>query len=260
MISVKPLFLLRVRPRSSVTSFATSPYHSKLANHWHTFADDLDIWQVLPAPKQVFRSYLLTEPKERLKTIEHELYDKYILHPDLENKQFRHYLRYLGYLDSAGAEVFILFGCRVEYIDSYFGRQLLEQLQLYLGFDKEIRAAYKDAVLELFREKSRFWEHSAPISREVFGAIGSLLSFTSEELKMKLDLKTHALLDNVSFTTCLSEGTGVIPEEDPNDGLYMDRKRGTFRYQNPVLDKRNRNPRYWSRATLSVWMNRLCYD
>lgn len=82
---------------------------------------------------------------------------------------------------------------------------------------------------------------------------------------MKIDMKTHAFLANVinppPFSRLLEYVYHISHyEEDPDDGLYWEEARQTFRYLDPVVDKQSKNPRYWSEATLDTWLERLCYD
>jgi hypothetical protein len=185
------------------------------------------------------------------------LYGKFRLFPDMENKLFRRCI----HRGLPEADTPVLYGCRVGYVANNIERKLLEQLRTCLGADEEVKSAYKTAVIELLRKSTRCVRKSAMISRELFGAIGSLLPFTQEELQMKIDIKTHAFLEEPSFDTYDDTGldyAAVSTLEDGNDGLYYDKERQTFRYQDPVLDRESKNPRYWSEATLETWIERLC--
>ena len=240
-VNVKPLLLSSVGPKSREVQFAKSHY---LANYRYRLANDVDVQLLIQAPKQVLRVYFLIEPTRRLRELDHKCYESFTLLPDPENKLFRHHFRSIE--------------------EDYYGMELLGHLKGYLRTDEEVRLAYKSAVVELLHIESSFYRKSAAISRELFGAIGLLLSFTAEELTMKIDIKTRALLTDPEFLPIYNseglDGTAIMMlEEDLMDGLYLDNERNTFRYLDPVLDKESKNPRYWSEATLETWLERLCW-
>ena len=254
-LSVEPLLLSITSPRSRGVQFANSRY---LANYRHILADGIAFRTLFFAPKQVLRAYFLIEPTHKLHGLEYDGYESFTLLPDPENKLFRQYFR----SSTAASHSEMLYGCRVAYIDDYFGMELLKRLQDCLNSDEAVRLIYKSAVVELLRKKAQVCTNSVSISRELFGAIGALLPFTPEELEMKVDLKTRAFLEDLDTLPYDDKGldrTKILRiEEDPNDGLYLDEDRQTFRYHNTVLDRKNKNPRYWSEATLETWIERLC--
>src|ERR1019366_9852385 len=125
-VSVRGLFLGKRRGKKAGTT---------------TLVEKVNINKLLHAPIVVLRTFLLVEPEERLRQIQHALFRYYTLCGDPTNKAFRFYVRRnIGNDDTKK-----LWGCRIEY--SYYNERyfdvsyehLLGRLQDYLGFDSAIR-------------------------------------------------------------------------------------------------------------------------
>jgi hypothetical protein len=157
-----------------------------------------------------------------------------------------------------------LWGCRIEYYRAdRYSKQLLEVIQFYLGFDEAVKLAYKEATLNLFFANTHD-SHNYPICRELFAAIGSLLPFTDEELTLKVDFTKYGRF-HVRLYPCEDEDNvedviRATEEEAEDDRLYLDEKRMTFRFIDPILDEENMDSQYWSTTTLRIWRERVCYD
>ena len=81
---------------------------------------------------------------------------------------------------------------------------------------------------------------------------------------MRVDFTKYALLDPHCYGDRVDNGKieeairATIEIED--DRFYLDKKRMTFRFLDPILDEQNTDPQYWSEATLRIWRDRVCYD
>ena len=225
-----------------------------------TLIDQVSIIAILQAPKRVIRTFLLIDPVERLREIETNLFRYFKFSSDPTNKLFRYYVkRRTNRFEEPDYKK--LWGAHVQYYPNPGYEQLLKLLQLYLGFDEEMKLAYKNAVVKLLSGKVL----GHPICRELFVAIGSLLPFTEEELTVKVDLVRYALLRAHYNQECedknnIEEEIWKAKADNKDHRLYLDEKRTTFRFLDPILDEKNRNPQYWSEATLRIWRERVCYD
>jgi hypothetical protein len=127
--------------------------------------------------------------------------------------------------------------------------------------------AYKAAVMTLLTQEENHYHYFSyyPICRELFALIGSLFSFTKEELAMKIDLMEYAHFDIHSYDVCedkdnVEDDIIATEEEVEDDRLYLDEERMTFRFHSRIDEERNMDPQCWSIATLKTWLKRVCYD
>ena len=234
----------------------------------------MNIPKLLLAPKEVIRLYLLVHPISYLNSIQYHMFYLYTLHADPTNRLFCYYVRHPSVQvynnlvhdsneeeeedepDDSGK----YWGCRIEYHTDTSYERLLEILQFYLGFDNEMRIAYKTAVIELLTAHSL-----NAVCRELFARIGSLLPFTEKELATKVEFVPYALLNRGCCNTDTYDENGVEEavrntEEIEDDRLYLDEERMIFRFHDPILEEQNTDPQYWSIATLRTWIDRVCYD
>ena len=222
----------------------------------------------LHAPKRIQRIFLLICPRAYLQQLQRLMGCRnFSLHADPTNKLFRYCIRRRN---TPGEDVERmdnqkLWGCRVVYYSDPSYGQLLEILQLYLGFDEEIRIAYKNVVVSLLaysQERSTFDRPEHLICRELFAAIGSLLPFTEEELARKIDVIRYAFIRQPTLDTYHDDNVEdeiQVTEEDYY-ALYLDERRKLFRFYDSREDETNMDPQYWSIATLNIWRERVCYD
>ena len=229
----------------------------------YTLANATTLTSIVHAPKGVFRAWFLIKPKKRLQDIQERLFRHPIFYADPTSKLFRYYVRLFNTTENAREwNNRKLPGCRIEYPNSTsdHSNQLLELFKFYLGSDEEVRVACKKAVISLLSKRLRL-QYSSPLCRELFALIGSLLPFTGEELTLKVDLEKHAFLEIQTYQGCEDEHLEAAileTEEEEDERLYLDERDIVFRFRDPEEDERNKDPQYWSRASLGTWIKRVC--